>query len=67
MLADLSQYAIGLRKELSLDTSDHVKWYEGLRAFRIILRVDGQGTWDAAITPRKGSTLSWCVTLATRA
>jgi hypothetical protein len=39
-------------------------WY---RANCAIVRADGQGTWDKAITPKAGDTLSWCVALATRA
>lgn len=64
MFMDWSQYCIGLRKEVSLDKSIHVGWTTDTAAYRAILRVDGQGTWNAAITPKSGDSLSWCVALA---
>lgn len=64
MLVDLSQYAIGLRKEISLDKSIHVGWTTDTSSYRAIVRVDGMGTWNAPITPKAGDTLSWCVALA---
>ncbi len=66
VLADLSQYAIGLRKEVSLDKSNVPGWLEDSADYRTIVRVDGQGTWDGPITPRNGDTLSWCVAIAER-
>lgn len=56
-----------MRKEVSLDKSIHVGWTTDQASYRAILRADGQGTWDKAITPKTGDTLSWCVALATRA
>jgi len=64
MLVDFSQYCIGLRKEVSLDKSIHIGWVTDESSYRAILRADGQGTWDKAITPKAGDTLSWCVALA---
>lgn len=66
ILADFSQYAIGLRKEVSLDKSNAPGWTEDLTDYRTIIRVDGQGTWNKPITPQHGDTLSWCVTLEAR-
>jgi len=66
ILANFSQYAVGLRREVRLDRSQHVHWTEDLEAFRAIVRVDGQGTWKEAVTPRNGDSLSWVVTLAER-
>jgi len=66
-LVDWSQYCIGMRKEVALDRSNAPGWTEDLTDYRTILRVDGQGTWDQAITPKHGDSLSWCVTLAARA
>jgi len=64
MLCDFSQYSIGLRKEVSLDKSIHPGWTTDTASYRAILRADGQGMWDKAITPKAGDSLSWCVALA---
>ena len=66
LLCDLSQYTIGLRKEVSLDKSIHVGWSTDTASYRAILRADGQGSWDKPITPKAGDTLSWCVALQSR-
>jgi len=67
ILADWSQYAIGMRREISLDSSIHRYWSTDAVALRCIMRVDGQGTWGSAVTPKNGTdTLSWCVALQTR-
>jgi len=67
ILAAFSQYAVGLRAEMSLDRSQHVGFARDVETFRGILRGDGQGKWSGAYTPKTGSTLSWAVTLAERA
>jgi HK97 family phage major capsid protein len=66
ILADLSQYAIGMRKEIALDRSNVPGWMEDMTDYRVIVRVDGQGTWDKPITPKNGTTLSWAVALEAR-
>lgn len=66
VLVDRSQYAIGLRKDMSLDKSNAPGWHEDKSSYRAIVRVDGMGTWNAPVTPKHGDTLSWCVTLAAR-
>lgn len=66
ILADLSQYTIGLRKEVSLDKSNAPGWLKDESSYRAILRADGQGTWDGAINPKEGDSLSWCVALEAR-
>lgn len=66
ILADLSHYAIGMRKEIALDRSNVPGWMEDMTDYRVIVRVDGQGTWDKPITPKNGNTLSWCVALENR-
>lgn len=66
ILVDLSQYTIGMRKEVSLDKSIHVGWSTDQASYRAIVRADGQGTWDKAITPKAGDSLSWCVALQAR-
>ncbi|MBN2292348.1 MAG: phage major capsid protein [Pirellulales bacterium] len=65
-LADFSQYAIGLRKDMTIERSGHVYFTSDKTAWRAITRLDGQGRWDAAFTPATGDTQSWCVTLAAR-
>jgi HK97 family phage major capsid protein len=66
ILADFSQYAIGLRKEVSLERSIYAGWSTDESGYRAIIRVDGQGRWKSPFTPKSGSTLSWVVALATR-
>ena len=67
IFANFSQYAIGLRKEITLEKSGHVGFSQDQTYYRAIVRVDGQGTWKSAVTPRKGSnSLSWAVALAAR-
>lgn len=66
MFVDLSQYAIGIRRDLKLEKSNIPGWTQDLMSYRALLRFDAQGTWNTAITPKNGSTLSWCVGLAAR-
>jgi len=66
LLADFTQYAVGLRQELLIDKSNAPGWLQDLTDYRVIARVDGQGTWSEPVTPKNGNTLSWCVTLAER-
>jgi HK97 family phage major capsid protein len=66
MLCDLTQYAVGVRKEIALDRSIAPGWLEDLTDFRAIVRADGQGLWNKPITPKHGNPLSWCITLAAR-
>lgn len=66
ILADLSQYAIGMRKEIALDRSNVPGWMEDMTDYRVIVRVDGQGTWDKPVKPKNGTTLSWAVALEAR-
>lgn len=67
MFIDPTQYAIGMRRDLRLEKSNIPGWTKDLMSYRALLRFDGQGTWNAAITPENGVTLSWCVGLAERA
>lgn len=66
ILADFSQYIVGLRKEMTLDKSGHLGFQTDETYYRAILRADGMGRWNAAMTPKAGSTLSWAVVLQTR-
>jgi len=67
MFVDPSQYAIGIRREMKLEKSNIPGWTNDLMSYRALLRFDGQGTWNAPITPKNGDSLSWCVGLAERA
>lgn len=66
VLCDFSQY-VGLRKEGVIERSQHIGWMTDTASFRLKLRCDGKGKWSSPFTPKNGSTLSWCVTLAERA
>lgn len=66
ILVDLSQYAIGMRKEIALDRSNVPGWTEDMTDYRVIVRVDGKGTWNKPLKPKNGNTLSWAVVLENR-
>jgi HK97 family phage major capsid protein len=66
MLADLSQYAVGLRAEILLEKSAHVGFKDDSTWYRAIVRADGQPTWDQPYTPAYGDTLSPFVVLEAR-
>ena len=66
LLADFSQYVVGMRAEVVLEKSMHVGWQTDESGYRVILRADGQGRWSQAMTPKNGSSMSWCITLAAR-
>ncbi len=63
MLVDLSQYAIGLRKNLRLERSNIPQWREDLLSYRLYIRVDGMDSWAAPYNPKIGDTQSWVVGL----
>ncbi|ACN17851.1 Phage major capsid protein, HK97 family [Desulforapulum autotrophicum HRM2] len=66
-LVDFTQYAVGLRKDLSLDISNAPGWTEDMTDYRLIVRVDGMSTWSAPVTPLNGTvTLSPFITLGAR-
>jgi len=67
MLADFSQYVVGLRSDMRFDTSIHVYFDTDEILSRIIERHDGQPLWDSALTLEDGSTtVSPFVVLAAR-
>ena len=66
ILADLSQYAVGLRSEITLAKSAHYGFSTDEVYFRLIARADGRGRWNRAVQPKNGSSLSWCVVLGGR-
>ena len=66
-LLDLSQYFVIDKGGVRGDSSMHVRFLYDERAFRWMFRVDGQPSWNSALTPLNGSnTLSPFVNLATR-
>ena len=67
VLADFSQYVLGIRKEVTIERSNSAGWMEDASDWRAIIRFDGQGKWSAPFTPVKGAdSLSPFVTLAAR-
>lgn len=67
ILADLSQYIVGIRSEARLQVDNSVGFKSDEIYFRLTMRVDGMPLLVAPITPRKGTdTLSPFVLLATR-
>jgi HK97 family phage major capsid protein len=66
-LLDLSQYFLIDKGGIRADSSMSVRFLYDERAFRWMYRVDGQPSWNSALTPLNGSsTLSPFVNLATR-
>ena len=63
---DLSAYALGLRREMSIDKSIHAGWTQDLVSYRIIIRFDGMPVLSEPIQPENGATLSPFVSLAAR-
>jgi HK97 family phage major capsid protein len=67
LLGDFSQYALGLRKEVTIDKSAHAGFTSDLMTYRGIVRADGFPMFDAAFQPKNGTTQSPFVKLAERA
>ena len=68
VLADLSQYALFMRSQLGVETSNAPYWITDEIAYRCSVRCDGLGLWTSA-AKRPGDTNpteSWAVTLAAR-
>ncbi len=66
-LMDLTQYAVGLRRELLIDASIHVGFSTDEQAWRAKFRGNGLPLWDKTLTLADGSTtVSPFVTLAER-
>jgi HK97 family phage major capsid protein len=62
-LCDFGAYAIGMRREASLDKSAHVGFAKDVETYRLIVRCDGQPTLSGPVTPLNGPTLSPFVVL----
>ncbi len=68
ILADLSQYVVGLRAGMRFDTSAHVHFVTDELMARLIERHDGMPLWDQPLTQEDGATtVSPFVVLAARA
>lgn len=67
VLADLSQYVVIDKGGVQAASSIHVRFLNDEQTFRWVVRNDGQPTWNAALTPFKGSaTQSPFICLETR-
>ena len=66
VLADLSQYGIGMRAEVTLDKSNAPGFSRDTTHFRCVLRADGQPLWKSSYQPAHGTALSPFVVLAER-
>jgi len=66
MLANMAYYGLGLRKEVSIESSGHIGFQTDTVAFRGIVRCAGLPLLAAAYTPKAGDSLSAFVVLETR-
>jgi len=66
VFVDLSQYCLGIRREVRLEKSNIPGWTQDLMSYRVLVRFDGQGQWSDVISPRNGDDLGWCVNLEAR-
>ena len=67
VLADLSTYILAKRQGIRADSSIHVAFVTGEIAYRWMMRLDGQPTWNAPLIPANGGvTTSPYVVLQTR-
>ena len=66
-LANFSEYMFGMRQDVVIDASPHIKFDYDITTFRLRVRCDGLARWAEAATPENGDTLSWAVNLAERA
>ena len=55
LLADFSQYGVGLRQGMKVEISRDYKFKSDEIASRLIMRVDGQPLWERAVTCADGS------------
>lgn len=56
LLLDPTQYAIGIRRQITIDRSPHVYFSSDRLAIRGKFRGDGLSLWDAPKTSQEGST-----------
>jgi HK97 family phage major capsid protein len=55
IFGDFSQYLIAEKGGMQAASSIHVRFIYDESVFRFVLRLDGQPTWNSALTPYKGS------------
>jgi HK97 family phage major capsid protein len=65
-LCDFSQYAIGLRKWMSVERSRDAGFSTDSSYWRLVIRCAGQSSWKAAITGKNGKAQSPFVVVAAR-
>ena len=66
IFADLSQFAVGIRRDLRIEKSTIPGWTQDLLSYRALIRFDGLCTWNTFLTPKNGSTMSCIVGLDER-
>lgn len=67
ILGDMSQYLMIEKGSVDAQVSMHVRFLYDENVFRFVYRADGEPSWNAPLTPYKGTTTySPFVTLATR-
>jgi HK97 family phage major capsid protein len=49
LLADFSNYAVGVTNELILEKSNAPKWSQGIMSYRGIVRLDAHGLWNQTL------------------
>jgi len=55
ILADFNEYQLAWRSRGQLDVSMHLNFTTDESVMRLVTRVDGQGSWNTAVTPLNGS------------
>lgn len=63
VLADFSAYAVGLRKGLTIEKSQHVGFKKFMDTYRSMIRIDGMPLISKPVQPRNGNTVSPFVVL----
>lgn len=68
VFADLSQYALLLKRRARMESDNGPGFNRDVVSFRMIMRVDGTPLWTGPITPfNGGATQTWATYLAARA
>jgi HK97 family phage major capsid protein len=56
LLCDFSQYVIGMRQQVRVESSNAPHFSTDIKDWRAVLRADGQASWDQALTLKDGTT-----------